>query len=238
MEEQQPDRMSWKREIPRGLFHWSIGVTGDILLIPAGISDALMNSLLLGVGAVIMGCDQLRQFVPKDLHGSNWLTSRLKWFNGEVVERFLVRESEKRSSATSTQSWIGLILVWSICPRWVAVMAAMLFSHADPFAKLGTVTPVYKFHWGFSKGKSLGGVLWGTTAGLFAMGLMIGQQQIWPYLPTGEYSSVHCYLVYITGALVAPWIELYSGKLDNMTIPLGSGLVMYSFHALFILFGF
>jgi len=179
----------------------------------------------------------LRQFVAKELHGSNWLTRRLRIFNSNVVERFLIRESEKRSSATTVQSWIGLVLAWTFCPRWVAVFAAMLFSYADPFAKLGKWTPIYKFKWGFADGKSLGGVLWGTAAGFFTLGMMIIQQQIWPYLPLSGASPVHCYLVYAAGALTAPWIELYSGKLDNMAIPFGSGLAMLGADALFTLIG-
>lgn len=219
---------SGKREFFRGLFHASIGLVGWMLSYPLAINDYTFNILIIVVGAVVMALDQVRIFII-DKNGYNFFLRLFKWLNRELVEKFLTRESEKRSDTTIVCSWIGLSLAWIISPRWIAVMAILLFSFTDPLAKLGKYFPLYRFQRGLRRGKSLGGVIFATLGGLAAFAfLLLTHYSLRPL--TSEAGPVHICLVYMVGAALAPWIELYSGKLDNMTIPLGSAIAMLGAH--------
>ncbi len=229
--------MSKMIEIPRGFFHSSYGIAGNILLVMVGVTVAQMHPILLYVGATVMLLEVLRVAVSKS--SSQWIIVRwLRWVNVKIVQKTLTRASEHKEYATIIPSWVGLTLSFGIAPVWITAMTALIFSFVDPCAKFGANKnlEVHRFKSGWAEGKSVGGLLFAHGAGLIAMLILWLETLVWAYMPA-DISTPHFVLVFLTGALVSPWIELYSGKLDNLVVPLGSTVMMLLVHGLLLLCG-
>src|SRR3989338_5541918 len=153
-------RWSGLRELGRGLLHVSVGVIVWLLIHVFQVDNATIWLLFFLVAFVMWSLDEIRLAVIA-ADEANWLIRFLKWINNEVVKRWLTRDVEDGARTTILKSVVGLGIAWAIAPRWIAVMAALLFSLVDTFSKLGKYWPVRRFTAGLAKGKSLGGCLFG-----------------------------------------------------------------------------
>lgn len=211
------------RELGRGAFHVSVGFTGWLLIHPYQVDNAVIWLLFFLVAFGMWILDEIRLAVIK-ADEKNWFIRLLKWINNKMVRRWFTRDVEDGTRTTILKSVVGLGIAWAIAPRWIAVMAGLLFSLVDAFSKLGKYWPIKRFVAGPAKGKSVGGCLFGFFAGVIGAVWVVSFHIF--SVPLFTVPLFQAIAVYALGVAVAPLAELYTGKQDNIFIPVGSALLM------------
>lgn len=151
----------------------------------------------------------------------------------------LLKEKELNRVHGSVPFVLANGLVIGFLPREIAVLSIIFLSLGDPMAayfggKYGTI----RFYNGKSLQGTLGGIISGSVFGLLFMVLV---SEFWSenasfvlYDSNGFY--LHSVFLVVIGAIAAFLIEFVSGNGlldDNMTIPVGSGLIMALLLAVF-----
>lgn len=224
-------RWSGKRELVRGLFHASIGLTGWVLLHPLRLDADLITFLLCAVSFIFIVLEGARLAIGK-WRNTEWYARLLRWVDNRLVKKFLTRETENQGQTTIIPSVLGLSVAWIIGPRWICAVVALYFGLIDPLAKLGKYWPIKVFNNGRAKGKSLGGLLFGFLAGLCSLVLVLWVNGSVPVLPH-NLSQLSAVWIFAAGLFSASLFELVGGKLDNFLIPAGSAAVMTALYNLF-----
>lgn len=212
-------------EILRKLLHSSIGVF-TMWLYTLGVHQTQLILPLSTMFVVIFANDYIRFKYPE--------------INKKVVSHmwFLMRELEVNSYNGTLFYLIGLILVFSIMPKDISLMAVLLLSWADTSAStfgraFGKYTPK------IAKGKSLAGCIASFFSGVFSCYILYGYfipaygakvnvpgDVMWS--PNTSKLTFPVYAV-LSGvvASVSECVDLF-GIDDNFTIPVLSSVSLYA----------
>ncbi|KAI5951710.1 DGK1 [Candida jiufengensis] len=211
-----------KHEIPRKIFHSSIGIL-TLWLYTKGTTVPQLFIPLFTAFILVLANDLIRLNNPEI---NNFITSKM-WF--------IIRESEKDSYNGVLFYLAGVLIVLYLYPKDISVLSILLLSWADTAAstvgrQFGKYTPK------ISENKSLAGSLGSFVTGVFASYLWYGFFiPSYPVNKPGEifWSQNHSYLnihnfSLIVGlvASVSEFIDLW-GLDDNFTIPVLSGTSLY-----------
>lgn len=213
-----PEWGEWKtsREVLRGVFHALTCGSGWVLVHPLGLSRSISLILLTILWVVYEVWEHVRARAVAS--GDEGAILRF-------VHSYIARESEKRQSTTIRYVLGGFVLTLLLqIPMWICGASALLLAVVDPFAKFGKVYPVYRF----SNGKSLGGMLFGGTAGAVALTGMVMYELRYQtgVIPSEVLKFEVIVPTLAVGVLTAVVAEFFGGKLDNLLIPLVAGLAM------------
>ena len=219
------------REWTRGLFHFSIGFAGWLMLQVIGISMVLLGYLLHSIGMAIFLIDLWRVYLVRRGWGEQegGLHNIVRWLCNN-----LCRDNEKHKPGNIAKSLVGLEVAWLLCylaeAPWIAAATCLIFSLVDPVAKVGKRWPIKKFKHGLAEGKSVGGLLFGALGGLVGVGIIVFLHLVHqPFFPPPIYLLVVC-AIYFVGVVTASLVELVGGTWDNFLIPASSSIVMVSLY--------
>lgn len=229
---------SWSsvRELGRAMFHASFGITAWLLIEILRVSISMIWTLLVTIGFAVFGLDSWRLWIQEnkqELKNGGWF-ARLQFHCNEWANKYLMRESEKKSMATIRQSVIGLTIAWVIFTLtdnvWMAPLSSLFFSFVDPMAKLGKnkKIAIYRFKSWWWKGKSVGGALCALLGGFTAIAIVVwsAPDSFFPPVNIGRILATG-----VVGAIMAVLAELIGKKWDNLTVPAVSALSMALFWA-------
>lgn len=224
------------RELGRAIFHASFGLIAWFLIEILRVSVSMVWTLLISIGFAVFGLDSWRLWI-QDNHGrlqsGGWF-DRLQYDCNKWANKYLMRESEKKSMATIRQSVIGLTIAWAIFTLtdnvWMAPFSSLFFSLVDPMGKFGKREglKIHRFESWMWKGKSVGGSLFALSGGFIAIAIVVWSSP-YGFFPTSNPGLV--VLTGVVGAIMAVIAELVGKKWDNLTIPAVSALSMVLFWA-------
>ena len=211
-----------KHEIPRKVFHSSIGVLTLWLYTKGTTIPQLFVPLFTCFSGVLIN-DLIRLHNPEI---NKFVTSQM-WF--------IIRESEKNSYNGTLFYLAGVLIVLYLYPKDISVLSILLLSWADTAAstvgrKWGKYTPK------LGNRKSLAGSLGSFAVGTFAAYLLYEY-----FIPgynvnnpgdiywTPELSKLNIHIYSILVGFIASISELIDiwGLDDNFTIPVLSGTLIY-----------
>lgn len=211
-----------KHEIPRKVFHSSIGVLTLWLYTKGTTIPQLFVPLFTCFSGVLIN-DLVRLNNPEI---NKFVTSQM-WF--------IIRESEKNSYNGTLFYLAGVLIVLYLYPKDISVLSILLLSWADTAAstvgrKYGKYTPK------LGERKSLAGALGSFAIGVFSAYLLYGY-----FIPgydvnnpgdiywTPELSKLNFHVYSILVGFIASVSELVDlwGLDDNFTIPVLSGTLVY-----------
>lgn len=211
-----------KHEIPRKVFHSSIGVLTLWLYTKGTTVPQLFVPLFTCFSGVLIN-DLVRLHNPEI---NKFITSQM-WF--------IIRESERNSYNGTLFYLAGVLIVLYLYPKDISVLSILLLSWADTAAstvgrKYGKYTPK------IGNRKSLAGSLGSFAVGMFAAYLLYGY-----FIPcydvnnpgdiywTPKLSKLNFHVYSILVGLIASVSELIDlwGLDDNFTIPVLSGTLIY-----------
>ncbi|KAI5964624.1 DGK1 [Candida pseudojiufengensis] len=211
-----------KHEIPRKVFHSSIGIL-TLWLYTKGTTIPQLFAPLLTAFVLVLANDLIRLHNPEI---NKFITSKM-WF--------IIRENEKESYNGVLFYLAGVLIVLYLYPKDISVLSILLLSWADTAAstvgrQFGKYTPK------IGKNKSLAGSLGSFFVGILSSYLWYGclipnypvnkpGEIFWS--PNHSFLNIHI-LSLIVGvvASVSEFIDLW-GLDDNFTIPVLSGTCLY-----------
>ncbi|KAG7196107.1 uncharacterized protein KQ657_000119 [Scheffersomyces spartinae] len=213
----------FKHEIPRKVFHSSIGFV-TLYLYTIGVQHQQLIPVFIGLFAVLFVNDYARMHNPE--------------FNRKMVKFFtlIARESEANEYNGTLWYVAGLFIVFMLYPKDICVMSCLLLSWADTSAStfgrmFGKYTPKV------SKNKSLAGCMASFITGIASCYVFYGY-----FVPhynekvngpndifwTPENSKLTIHIYSLLSGLVASFsegIDIYKID-DNFTIPVLSGFFL------------
>ena len=218
------------REFTRGIWHaLTCSLPGWLVLYMSWkeattlqIRLSCMALVVLAVG-VLWWIEHERRAIRK----GGQLSAKWKEVIRDFFEKHVVRDNEMKRATNGWHYLAGIIPAIIFAPPWIIVGVSFIAATIDPVAKLGKIGPIVRFTWGWMRKKSLGGLIYGFTAGLatlFVVATMIfgiGGELIPP-----DVSWWTALVVYGFGTLAGSLAELLTIKFDNITIPVSSLLVM------------
>ncbi|MCX6778879.1 MAG: hypothetical protein NTU97_01450 [Candidatus Magasanikbacteria bacterium] len=217
-------KWSGKRELVRGLLHFSVGLVGWVLVHLIQLDADLITFLLCLVSFVFIVLDGVRLAINR-WHNTDCFTRFLQWIDNRLVKKFFTRETENHQQTTTVASVLGLSTAWIIGPRWICAAVILYFGLIDPLAKLGKYWPIVVFERGWAKDKSLGGVLFGLAGG--GIGLVtVLLVNYWVQIIPLELTLWQALVVFLVGLFSASLSELIGRKADNFLIPVSSAIAM------------
>ncbi|RLV93643.1 CTP-dependent diacylglycerol kinase 1 [Spathaspora sp. JA1] len=211
-----------KHEIPRKLFHSSIGVI-TLYLYTIGIDVSQLFLPLSTIFCAVLANDLIRLHNPE----LNKIICQKMWF--------IIRESEMEAYNGVLYYLAGVLIVFYFFPKDIGVVSVLLLSWADTAAstfgrQFGKYTP--KLGNGKSVAGSLASWITGTLAAYLFYGYFVpqynvnGPQDIFWTAETSKL-NIHTYAILCgLGASVSEFIDLW-GLDDNFTIPVLSGTFLY-----------
>ncbi|KAI5957523.1 DGK1 [Candida theae] len=211
-----------KHEIPRKVFHSSIGVLTLWLYTKGTTTPQLFVPLFTCFSGVLIN-DLVRLHNPE----INKVVTSQMWF--------IIRENEKNSYNGTLFYLAGVLIVLYLYPKDISVLSILLLSWADTAAstvgrKFGKYTPK------LGNRKSLAGSLGSFAVGTFAAYLLYGYfipgydvnkpGDIY-WTPQSSRLNFHVYSILVGFiASVSELIDIW-GLDDNFTIPVLSGTLIY-----------
>ncbi|KAI8072227.1 uncharacterized protein B0P05DRAFT_549397 [Gilbertella persicaria] len=209
-----PEKGSW--EIPRKIFHYSIGFVVLYLYVNDGRAQDVYP--FLTVFLVFVASLELLRF-------------NFDWFNRLYcsVVGPLMRPTEVQSRFNGVVYYLlGCIIVLYWFPLDLAALSIIYLSWTDPTASIcgrlwGKYTPQYK-------GKSLAGSLGAVVMGSLVTYVFFGPLAFYYQQPLSYHYQYPLWLVSLYGGLVAGFSEGVSNSFgldDNLTIPVISAVLLW-----------
>lgn len=229
-----------RRELFRGLLH-TFPAVGIIFFLQIVQVDLTTGIALCSIGWLIIALDLMRAYWIEPLIKDGEETEKfLKWRKKYKLlgwlwstfyphlKKYVYREKENGRISSGIWAVLGFSFAYIAFPNPITLLA-VAFLVADPIARvIGVRSPKSrKFKRGRAKGKSIDGLL----AGIFSCLLIavvvllidgVFNTPIYNHLPIWQYA-----LIVTIGALTTGIVELFSGKLDNVTIPACSATAMW-----------
>ncbi|EGW33635.1 uncharacterized protein SPAPADRAFT_60969 [Spathaspora passalidarum NRRL Y-27907] len=211
-----------KHEIPRKIFHSSIGVI-TLYLYTIGVDISQLFLPLSTIFCAVLANDLIRLHHPE----LNKIICKFMWF--------IIREKERNTYNGVLYYLTGVLIVFYFFPKDIGVVSVLLLSWADTAAstfgrQFGKYTPK------LGNGKSVAGSLASCVTGVLVAYLYYGyfvpnynvnrpEDVFWT--PETSKLNIHAYaLLCGVGASVSEFIDLW-GVDDNFTIPVLSGTFLY-----------
>ncbi|ORX49102.1 hypothetical protein DM01DRAFT_1309141 [Hesseltinella vesiculosa] len=230
---------SW--EIPRKLYHYSIGFLVLYLFVQGFDTNVIYPPLMAFLCVVLTG---------------EWLRFRVEWFNVLYCKILgpLMRKSEVHARYNGVVYYLGgCIFVLYVFPRDIAALSIIYLSWTDPTASicgrlLGRYTPLLmgtkKSVAGSTGAMVVGGLVtfayfgsWQFTGPWVTSSSVLPRELIQPSIPTlfprsydPTVSSLPLWMVSLFGGLVAAFSEFIGDSLgldDNLTIPVVSASLLW-----------
>ncbi|CEG71702.1 hypothetical protein CU097_004317 [Rhizopus azygosporus] len=209
-----PVKGSW--EIPRKLFHFSIGFL-VLYLYMNGVDTDQVYPKLAAFLAIVVTAELLR--------------FNFEWFNIIYCQVCgpLMRTTEIKQVNGVVYYLLGCIIVLYFFPRDLAALSIIYLSWADPIASIcGKLWGKYTIQY---SGKSLAGSLGAVALGSLVTYVYFGPLSYYPQSYNTESSPVPLTIFSVYGGLVAGISEALGNSVfgfdDNLTIPVISAVMLW-----------
>ena len=211
-------------EWPRAAFHAFWSIPGVLLLEVFQVSHLVMVYILGIVGGSMVAIDLTRIFLHKKLSNKNTqLAKHFKKLEEYLLYNTPLRKHELKFPVAMTWYVLGITFCYFFYSRQVALMSLIVLAIGDPFARVFGITfkgkKVYKKH-------TYIGAFGFFSFSMIALHIL---NVIGVYYPFFNSTPKTLLLTQILGSLVGMIFEIFSGRFDNLIIPISAGFAMSFF---------
>ncbi|MBT3817428.1 MAG: hypothetical protein HOE80_04760 [Candidatus Magasanikbacteria bacterium] len=222
-------------------FHMPFGFIAvllvQILAIPQKWIELLLHVIVVIYISIIEILRLIGQHYWKNKNDCNhplhlWCYLHHKCLNFSLKKKIL-RDTEISTISSSLWYVFGIYITYFLFPVWIAVPALLYLAIGDPMARaFGIGLKGKKRKWLMNK--TIEGAFGFFISGGFAVLITVILNGWFSLYPT-DIALSQLLVMLVVGDTVGMLSEIYSGKVDNLSIPVFSGLAMHLYYGYVIL---